>query len=121
MEQYCINHSTEKAVGLCGTCKSPACYRCSLTIDQVIYCSPECFNELDPPSSSSHKRAQARLDEFSDVVSAITTKEKTIHAAPNPSGSDALDSDESGILAPQMDQPSATTLLGMSSVPDRRA
>ena len=51
MDYYCVNHTQEKAVGLCGTCQRPACYRCSLNVNDAIFCSLECFNKLSPPSA----------------------------------------------------------------------
>lgn len=108
---YCINHTSERAVGLCGTCKRPACYRCSLTIDQVIYCSTACFNERPgKPKSAALPPQVALADEFSDVVAAIdsrmTAAERAAAAEPSVVLSANLADDHSG-----------TTMLGMSPVP----
>ncbi|HLY74566.1 MAG TPA: B-box zinc finger protein [Planctomycetota bacterium] len=116
MEHYCINHPNERAVGLCGTCQRPACYQCSLTIDQVIYCSPECFNELDPPSSSSRPPAPApTLTDLSDVVSALDRRE---HAAPPAAGT--LGSEPSVILTPQLSDQSDAAIDGRNPFSSRR-
>lgn len=109
---YCINHTSERAVGLCGTCKRPACYRCSLTIDQVIYCSTACFNER--PAKARAPAAPPSpvglADEFSDVVAAIDSRmsasERAAAAEPSVVLSAHLADDHSG-----------TTMLGMSPVP----
>jgi hypothetical protein len=108
---YCINHTSERAVGLCGTCKRPACYRCSLTIDQVIYCSTACFNERPgKPKPASLPPQIALADEFSDVVAAIDARmsasERVAAAEPSVVLSANLADDHSG-----------TTMLGMNAVP----
>jgi len=59
MEKACINHPEEKAVGICGGCGAPTCYRCSMSVDQMVYCSLECFNQLNPPSSLQIPKVQA--------------------------------------------------------------
>jgi len=107
---YCINHSTERAVGLCGTCKRPACYRCSLTIDQVIYCSTACFNER-PAKAKAPAPAPARpvlTDEFSDVVAAIDARSSAAERA--------AAAEPSVILSAHMaDDHSEVTKLGMTA------
>ncbi|HVR83494.1 MAG TPA: hypothetical protein VMU54_04235 [Planctomycetota bacterium] len=120
MEHYCINHSNERAVGLCGTCKRPACYQCSLTIDQVIYCSAECFNELDPPSSPSEKLAHPRLaEDFSDVVWTTGAPGKDSPSAPHAPANSPLGSDPSVILTPQPDDAADAAYVGKSPVSRR--
>ena len=108
---YCINHTSERAVGLCGTCKRPACYRCSLTIDQVIYCSTACFNERPGKPKPASLPPQIPLaDEFSDVVAAIDSR---MSAAERVAASEP-----SVVLSANLaDDHSGTTMLGMSAVP----
>jgi hypothetical protein len=91
MENFCHNHPEEKAVGTCGGCGAFTCYRCSMNVDQVVYCSLECFNQLNPPSQVAIPRVEAAptdnseivraalQDEYSDVMQAMTTP-----AAPTP-------------------------------------
>src|SRR6185503_15587612 len=109
---YCINHTSERAVGLCGTCKRPACYRCSLTIDQVIYCSTACFNErpakAKPPVAALSPLGLA--DEFSDVVAAIDSRMTASERA-------AADEPSVVMSAHLADDHSGTTMLGMTPVP----
>jgi hypothetical protein len=69
MEKACINHPEEKAVGICGGCGAPTCYRCSMNVDQMVYCSLECFNQLNPPSSLQIPKIQSVAPEVSDVSS----------------------------------------------------
>ena len=84
MEKYCINHSEEKAVGICGACGAPTCYRCSMSVDQIVYCSLECFNQLNANSSPQVPRQPtapaeadasqvnpAFADEYSDVMQSM--------------------------------------------------
>src|SRR5262245_21679298 len=108
---FCINHTSERAVGHCGTCQRPACYRCSLTIDQVIYCSTACFNER-PAKAAAPAPAPAPVglaDEFSDVVAAIDSRAGAVQSA-------SL-SEPSVILGAHLaDDHSGTTMLGMSPV-----
>jgi hypothetical protein len=109
---FCINHSTERAVGLCGTCRRPACYRCSLTIDQVIYCSTACFNERPAKAKPAAPAPAPPVleDEFSDVVAAIDAR--TIAA------DRAALSEPSVVLSAHMaDDHSQTTMLGMTPMP----
>jgi hypothetical protein len=107
--EFCINHTTERAVGLCGTCRRPACYRCSLTIDQVIYCSTACFNERPAKTKAPAPSPVALADEFSDVVAAIEARASAAERA--------AASEPSVILSAHMaDDPSGTTMLGMSPV-----
>src|SRR5687767_13959801 len=107
---YCINHTSERAVGLCGTCKRPACYRCSLTIDQVIYCSTACFNERPAKPKPAPTPAVALADEFSDVVAAIDARM---------SASERVAASEPSVVlsAHLADDHSGTTMLGMSPLP----
>ena len=107
---YCINHTSERAVGLCGTCQRPACYRCSLTIDQVIYCSTACFNERPAKAKAAPTPAVALADEFSDVVAAIDARM---------SASERVAASEPSVVlsAHLADDHSGTTMLGMSPVP----
>ena len=117
---YCINHTSERAVGLCGTCQRPACYRCSLTIDQVIYCSTACFNErpakskasapAPAPAPSPAAAAVALADEFSDVVAAIDARGSAAQQS-------ALAEPSVVLGAHLADDNSGTTMLGMSAVP----
>src|SRR6185436_14848630 len=109
---YCINHTSERAVGRCGTCKRPACYRCSLTIDQVIYCSTACFNER-PAKAKAPVAAPSPLglaDEFSDVVAAIDSRTAAAQRA-------AVDEPSVVMSAHLADDHSGTTMLGMTPVP----
>lgn len=107
---YCINHTSERAVGRCGTCKRPACYRCSLTIDQVIYCSTACFNERPAKARVAAAPSAAELaDEFSDVVAAIDARVGAAERAA---------AEPSVVLSAHMaDDHSGTTMLGLSPLP----
>src|SRR5258706_7962493 len=84
---YCFNHTSERAVGRCGMCDRPTCYRCSMTVDQKQFCSLECFNELNP-QSTMEAPAMGRihatpppppvaappapaLDEYSDLIASL--------------------------------------------------
>jgi hypothetical protein len=115
---YCINHTSERAVGRCGTCQRPACYRCSLTIDQIIYCSTACFNErpakgkipAPPPAPAPAASAAALADEFSDVVAAIDSRAVAAERA-------ALTEPSVVLSAHLADDHSGTTMLGMTPVP----
>jgi hypothetical protein len=92
-----------------------------MTIDQVIYCSPECFNELDPPSSSSHPASHAPLsEELSDAMPAFANPKTAAPSATKPSDSDELGSDPSVILTPPSDDASDAAYLGVSPVLSRR-
>src|SRR5262245_46483448 len=107
---FCINHTTERAVGRCGTCQRPACYRCSLTIDQVIYCSTSCFNERPAKARAPAPVAPAPVglaDEFSDVVAAIDARASAAERA--------AASEPSVILGAHLaDDHSGTTMLGVN-------
>src|SRR6185295_13473404 len=114
---YCINHTSERAVGRCGTCQRPACYRCSLTIDQIIYCSTACFNERPAkakapaaPEPAPAASAAALADEFSDVVAAIDSRVSAAERA-------ALTEPFVVLSAHLADDNSGTTMLGMTPVP----
>ncbi|HLY07825.1 MAG TPA: hypothetical protein VKW04_00845 [Planctomycetota bacterium] len=86
MDKFCINHPEEKAVGTCGGCGALTCYRCSMNVDQVVYCSLGCFNQLNPPSSMTIKAAgvgglddtsgtmAGLADEYSDVMEAMVPR-----------------------------------------------
>jgi hypothetical protein len=117
---YCINHTSERAVGRCGTCQRPACYRCSLTIDQVIYCSTACFNErpakakapapVPAPAPAPAPAAAALADEFSDVVAAIDARVSAAERA-------ALTEPSVVLSAHLADDNSGSTMLGLTPVP----
>src|SRR5262245_10538921 len=110
---FCINHTTERAVGLCGTCKRPACYRCSLTIDQVIYCSTACFNERPARAKAAAPAppppAAALADEYSDVVAAIDSRTSAAERA-------AAQEPAVVLSAHMADDHSGSTILGMKAV-----
>jgi len=76
MDKFCINHPEEKAVGTCGGCGALTCYRCSMNIDQLIYCSLDCFNQVNPPSTVQMPRVSrpAIHDEFSDMMESFAAK-----------------------------------------------
>src|SRR4051812_40058780 len=92
MDKFCINHPEEKAVGTCGGCSALTCYRCSMNIDQLIYCSLECFNQVNPPSTMQLPRVSSPPkppihDEFSDMMEAIGSRPPVPPPAPSTSSS----------------------------------
>jgi hypothetical protein len=112
MDKFCINHPEEKAVGTCGGCGALTCYRCSMNIDQLIYCSLDCFNQVNPPSTVQAPRISrpAIHDEFSDMMESFSAKPP---ASPPPlsksSTPPASLEDPSVVLsAAQADKPSPT-------------
>ena len=120
MDYYCVNHTQEKAVGLCGTCQRPACYRCSLNVNQDIFCSLECFNKLSPPSAPDIPAMRrevavpagvveaARLDESSDVMAGLTDVSEVVMPA--------AAADEPSVILRSDQVVDPTTMLGMNPV-----
>jgi hypothetical protein len=67
IETFCSIHPQELAVGSCGTCHRPTCYRCSMNMDDKVFCSLKCFNDLNPPSGEfSARRDDDGLVELAD-------------------------------------------------------
>ena len=88
---FCFNHHGTKAVATCKNCRRPVCSRCTLDVDQVSYCSPECLSELNAPSSDSipartpAKAAAAAtvLDDVSEMVATHSTDRDPKHREPS--------------------------------------
>jgi hypothetical protein len=121
MDYYCVNHTQEKAVGLCATCQRPACYRCSLNVNQDIYCSLECFNKLSPPSAAdvpavrseaavpaAVAREAAKLDEYSDMIATLNDQSEVVMPA--------AAADEPSVILKSSEAVDPTTMLGMTPV-----
>jgi hypothetical protein len=121
MDYYCVNHTQEKAVGLCGNCQRPACYRCSLNVNQTIFCSLECFNKVSPPSAidvpafreeaavtAGAVRDAASLDEYSDVMAGLTDVSEVVVPASA--------ADDSSVILRSDQAQDPTTMLGMHPV-----
>jgi hypothetical protein len=71
----CFFHPSDKAVGTCANCDRPICRLCTLSVDGISYCSPDCLNSLNAPSSGGipvrgMKGASSGsvLDEVSEIV-----------------------------------------------------
>src|SRR4029079_12565156 len=72
----CFLHPSDKAVGVCANCDRSICRLCTLSVDGISYCSPDCLNTLNAPSSGGMPALGAAkaasggsvLDEVSEIV-----------------------------------------------------